>query len=801
MASAAALGGGARRERMAAYLREDLPARSLHAEQSLLAKYALGLQSDNMLRAQGAARRQLCQQLRARARAARKAAERRGEGAERQRQPHAPHAQQQQQEQERERPRLARKKRKKKRKDRLVKDAEASAAAAKAELSLSLKRRKANAEFLAGANEQLLKWRSPRRPMRGPAAAHAPSLRSLRVRAGLSDRVSHASPLRAPGAASPPGSPAALRGGRESVSGDWSGSVPESPGPRPPGEVGGMVVDGTSLVVVSGSSSSSCSSSSNNNNNSKSPVTSPSAIKAAASVALGGKAAAAHGLSALALALPAGASAVGASAQGAGLSVPDVVLFLSPYSSQAEKRVNARLAELQQPLAAVSFFRQVEQVEEEQREERRTTLQDRRASGLCRLDTNRRAVALSAESYAAMVAAKRAELLRRMETEVIKARLRKIVLEEARARSALELEQDLQSEGVKAELRRRRAAGATMWLRTAWLAVAARRLGEVCETLQQRKRLRGFAVVIQRRARVWLARRYARALRAAVTTLRSFVVRMVVWRRPLRRARAGRLLGQFLLDNRKNFLQVVRDWRRSLIKCQLAVRQFVECTHARVLALSKTWARLEKRLVKQAHREHRRRLDAAAALRTDAEEHQPKSTIEFYKKLARNLARGVPVPAMLLPTSPAEERKAHKLAPAPLAARFPALRRLVAEARSRHRERLAELKRDSLKVTVDVSGAMRLLSEGASAASSKDVLPDLTSALLPQKRSRPSVLLYSTLRSEELFKAVQAVHVGLAKTPSMRNIVEELRYEHDDDDDAKLAKGPTTGPAAQRPRE
>jgi hypothetical protein len=102
-------------------------------------------------------------------------------------------------------------------------------------------------------------------------------------------------------------------------------------------------------------------------------------------------------------------------------------------------------------------------------------------------------------------------------------------------------------------------------------------------------------ILIQAYWRARMARKNVRALKALGPTFKSIIWRYILKIKCQRRTRMSQILRKFANDYASRWVQqMVYNFRRCVVKCQRIIRSWLACKHARILALSKIWDKVEK---------------------------------------------------------------------------------------------------------------------------------------------------------------------------------------------------------------
>lgn len=331
-------------------------------------------------------------------------------------------------------------------------------------------------------------------------------------------------------------------------------------------------------------------------------------------------------------------------------AVPNPEIGKTRSLTAAERRINERIQEISVPAAASAFFKHVDKIQMMQKDAHKSAVLLRRSSGKCALHQNMQAVqGMSEASYAEQMHLRRRALMDKLNEGIARAREKKQQYERDKQLRLHEMIERQRTTAEKREWRRARSASACGWMSALYSCKFASKLDKLAKSLQWRKVLRYKAIVIQRNVRIFLARRERFRLVWAKEIISRFLKKHFLPRRHELKARAACLIGTFLLDNQKNVLQIIRDWRRRVLRCQKVGRSFLMCTQARLNALSRLWTKHERVIANQARVERRRQLELQSKRLKHLSQEMQTST--FQKQMAKNWLRGVRVPDNLgIPT-------------------------------------------------------------------------------------------------------------------------------------------------------
>ncbi|GBG28037.1 Hypothetical Protein FCC1311_042602 [Hondaea fermentalgiana] len=223
-----------------------------------------------------------------------------------------------------------------------------------------------------------------------------------------------------------------------------------------------------------------------------------------------------------------------------------------------------------------------------------------RAKGQDRILVNTKRVTCASEEYLASEAKRRETFMKDLRASLQRAKERKLLLEDARTERVTALVYRQKTEAERAALHEAKKQAGRQVLVMLVHALSGARVQALAQSLDYRRRLRNAAVRIQQSVRMWGAARHLQDCLAAKARIVRFFRTVVTFRRKRKEYWYAQAMLQFLVDNRMNFGQIMRDFRYRVIKCQRFARMFLACTQARVVALARVWTQQERRLAAKA---------------------------------------------------------------------------------------------------------------------------------------------------------------------------------------------------------
>lgn len=493
-------------------------------------------------------------------------------------------------------------------------------------------------------------------------------------------------------------------------------------------------------------------------------------------------------------------------------------------------RINDKLMNLQPAKAAAAFLDTVEEREASQQDKMHRERTELREKGQDYVFSNVKTLQKSADEHRLEDEERRRNLMAELQASLEKARQRKSELDAERAAKIQLLIIKHKSEAERQAMRTQKQHEAHAYLVAIVNALCGSKLKSVAQSLGTRRRLREATVRIQRNIRMWRAMRQVQVYREAKERIVRFFRSVVFWRKKRRQRWYAQSILQFLVDNRVNFGQIIRDYRYRVIKCQRFARMFLSCTQARVAALTRIWVHQERRLVAKARALHLKTLEKHTN-RLEEEAHALQKTA-FHEQMSAKWMRQITLPEQVCARGDTETKdgtvrfpvgmhlkvrqenspsarveaqykaqisknvnfimdfflneefqsrlareRAQPLSFPPVSReiRYEILRDVVSHARSAHQLRMAKLKRErkvleTQKVKVDISEAQKLLSEQTN-------IVTVTKTLFSDLGRQQIVLLFSTIDHRDIFRLVQKAQVQLVQTNSMKQLLFQVRYD------------------------
>jgi len=381
---------------------------------------------------------------------------------------------------------------------------------------------------------------------------------------------------------------------------------------------------------------------------------------------------------------------------------------------------------------------------------------------------------------------------------VVTARARRKERDERNCKLQQESEQKTREDQLQKE---RMSALKELWCRHVFGIKYASKVKNAAQSVMLQRDKTRAARVIQRGFRKQLQLTKSREQARSFNLLSRVMLSFVYWRRKRRKVWAASQVVQFLMEYRMNFGKIMAGFRYRVIKCQRYIRQQIACTDARVDALSVIWSQQERVYAQKKKQKHLRLLqnNAHALMKQSDAITNP----HVHKMLAAKRLRKLDVPLlsngkrvadlnckddklyfpggctqkhlsrslgsdaeyvmdMFLNDVVTTEMESLKEQPlvvehANVSVRITSLKYLIQNIRRKHRVRLKHLKherevKESQRVKLGVEEAKWLLQN--------ENISIVTRNMCSETARIPVMLLYSTVRSRDIYGLVYNAHEG-----------------------------------------